>query len=253
MSTSLPFIQLNDTTTWPTELFDYVNPLIPRIGRERELELAKNLEGKSWLQSIPDSKYLEAQKQLATMLRSYAVRAYHCTRLLDPEINLQSGLEPLRLATLSARIHHVADALPVPDSSFVIEEEIAQFAHSSDFLSQQGLLWFYLSEEQTQHPDSQDLLDFYGGRSLRAVLVEQRFRFYPLLKRMGTPAVLACRIRLADATESQVEELAKLMLDYIVDAATGLNPKPIAGELSIRKGVTPEDILGIKGQLQLEV
>lgn len=63
-------ILLEDITTWPQEILDYISPNMVRISQERELELANNLQGKSWLSNIPDSMYVRAQKELAGMLRS---------------------------------------------------------------------------------------------------------------------------------------------------------------------------------------
>ncbi|MDO6389496.1 hypothetical protein Q4E40_05120 [Pontibacter sp. BT731] len=239
-------ILLEDITTWPQEILDYISPNIIRISQERELELANNLQGKSWLSNIPDSMYVKAQKELAGMLRSYAIKAYHCTRLLSPAKALQTGLLPLNLKILKTGLKNMSALLASPDDRVEAELELIHFVKSDAFKNQQGLVWLYLTEAQAEQYDCQDLMEFYGGRALRAALYEKRFKYYPLLKRLGTPALIACRVQIADATDSQVEALAKLMLDYLLDDANGYDVRPATGELSVNTAVPAANILELK-------
>ncbi|GGG17669.1 hypothetical protein [Pontibacter amylolyticus] len=250
MNNDSTLIILEDISTWPQEILDYVSPNLARISQERELELAKNLQGKSWLSNIPDSIYVRAQKQLAIMLRSYAIKAYHCTRLISPEKALQKGLLPLSLKTLAKGLKNMSTLLASPEDSVEAELELIHFVKGEDFKNQQGLVWLYLTEAQTQQYDCQDLQEFYGGRSLRAALANKRYKYYPLLKRLGAPAVIACRVQIADATDSQVEALAKLMLDHMLDDANGYPARPLMGELSVNTAVPAAHIIEIQEQLQ---
>jgi hypothetical protein len=251
MSKKKPMIKLEDRSTWPQEIFDCITPNIYRISTERELEQAKNLAGKSWLAAIPDSRYMITRQQLAVLLRGYSIKAYHCTRLLDPEKILQTGLVPLSQQNMTAGLSDALSDFIAPADRLKMEEEVQSYMKSGAFESQQGLLWFYLTEEQTQQYDCQDLLEYYGGRTIRAALQKKRYKFYPLLKRIGTPAVIPCRVQIADGTESQVEELARLILDHILDEAEDRATRPVMGELSINKPVLPKDILETVAQLHL--
>lgn len=250
MNNDSTLINLEDLATWPQEILDYVNPNIARISQERELELAKNLEGKSWLSAIPDSIYLQAQQQLAGILRHYSIKSYHCTRLVSPEKVLQKGLQPLSLKTLKAGLKNMSMILPSSAESIEAELELINYIKSSAFESQQGMVWVYLTEKQTQQYDCQDLLEFYGGRALRAALHNKRYKFYPILKRLGAPTVIACRVPIADATDCQVAELAKQMLDYLLDDAKGYATRPVMGELSINSAIPAANIIEIQEQLQ---
>ncbi|PVY43830.1 hypothetical protein [Pontibacter virosus] len=250
MSNNATLIILEDKTTWPQDIIDYVAPNIARIGQERELELTKNLEGKSWLSAIPDSLYVQAQKQLAIMLRSYAIKSYHCTRLLTPEKIYKTGLLLLGKKTLTAGLSNLATFLEMPEDRIEAEEELKDFVRSDAFKNRQGFVWVYLTEAETEQYDCQDLVDFYGGRALRAALVRKRYKFYPPLKRLGIPVVITCRVQIADATDSQVAELAKFMLDQMLDEANGYDVRPIRGELSIQTAIPAENILEVREQLQ---
>lgn len=251
MSKKKPMIILEDRSTWPQEIFDCITPNIYRISTERELEQVKNLEGKSWLAAIPDSRYIITQQQLAKLLRGYSIKGYHCTRLLDPDKTIQTGLEPLSQENMISGLSDALSDLIAPADKLKMEEEVQHYIKSGDFENHKGLLWFYLTEAQTQQYDCQDLLDFYGGRTVRAALQKKRYKFYPLLKRIGIPVVIPCRIQIADATESQVEELARLILDHILDESEDRATRPLTGELSINKPVLPKDILETVGELQL--
>ena len=248
MNNDSTLIILEDIATWPQEILDYVSPNMARISQERELELANNLEGRSWLSNIANSVYVQAQEQLAIMLRSYSIKSYHCTRLLSPDKVLQKGLLPLNLKTLTAGLKNMSAILPSSGDSIEAELELIHFVKSEAFKSQQGLVWVYLTEMQTQQYDSQDLLEYYGGRTLRAALHNKRYKFYPLLKRLGAPTVIACRVQIADATASQVEALAKLMLDHMLDNANGSATRPIMGELSINTAVPATSIIEVQEQ-----
>ncbi|MBX0334775.1 hypothetical protein K3G39_16155 [Pontibacter sp. HSC-14F20] len=243
-------IILEDIATWPQDIIDYITPDIFRIGQERELELTKNLEGKSWLSAIPDSMYVQTQKQLAIMLRSYSIKAYHCTRLINPEKVLKTGLLPLSRQMLAKGLSNVAPILVSTEDSFEAEEELRDFVRSDAFKNQQGLVWVYLTEMQTQQYDCQDLSEYYGGRTLRAALFNKRYKFHPLLKRLGVPVVIACRVQIADAPAGQVEELAKLMLDHLLNDAAGYSARPIMGELSVNTAIPATNIFEVKEQLQ---
>ena len=250
MNNDSTLILLEDITTWPQEIIDYVRPNIAQISQERELELAKNLEGKSWLSNIPDSIYIQTRRQLAIMLRNYSIKSYHCTRLVSPQKVLQKGLQPLSLKTLKAGLKNMSTSFASSAESIEAELELIHYLKGEAFKKQQGLVWVYLSEMQTQQFESQDLLEFYGGRALRAALHNKRYKFYPVLKRLGAPAVVACRVPIADATDSQIEDLAKQMLDYLLDDANGYAPRPITGELSISTEIPAGNIIEVQEQLE---
>ncbi|WP_143741245.1 hypothetical protein [Pontibacter ramchanderi] len=243
-------IILEDKSTWPQEVMDFVAPDMARISQERELELAKNLEGKSWLSTIPDSIYVQTQQHLATILRRYSIKAYHATKLPMPEIVLRTGLLPLSDQTLATALSEVVAALPSSDSGKEAQKELNQFVRSEAFENQRGLVWVYLTELQTQQYDSQDLLEFYGGRALRAALANKRYKYFPLLKRLGVPVLITCSVRIADAAEAQVYDLAKLMLDNLLDAANGLAPRSIAAELAISAPVPATAVFEVNELLQ---
>lgn len=239
------FIVLEDRTTWPQAFENLILPDVIQISKERAVERSHQLEGKSWLATVATSKYVTVKQEMALLLERYAVKAYHCTRLIHAEKVLREGLFPLKDTTFVKRMQ----AALKTDASFSVsaqEEAAAELSHyvqSDEFLRNQGKLWFYLSEVQTEEFDCHDLFEYYGGRVARAALANQRFRYYPMLKKIGTPVLITARVNLADAAPEQLEGLAEQLVDYILDEEENRPVQPVRAELSIQKPLHPENII----------
>jgi hypothetical protein len=245
MSMAKEKIVLDDRNTWPQAFENLILPDAIQISKERAVERSHQLEGKSWLSTVATSKYISVKQEMALLLERYTVKAYHCTRLLNTEKILRKGLFPLKDTTF---VETMQEALKTdgstPDSA---QEEAAielnNYIQRDEFLNNQGKLWFYLSEVQTEEFACHDLFEYYGGRVARAALANKRFRYYPLLKKIGTPALISARVSLADGTAEQLEGLAEQLVDYILDEEENRPVQPIRAELSISKPLHPEDII----------
>ena len=240
-------ILLEDEGTWPKEIYGLVAPNAAQIHQELELERRQSMAGKSWLSTIGESKYKETRARLGFFLRQHTVRAYHCARVLDTERVLREGLSPLDMETMVCRVYAALEASLGPADALRAKALLQDYAARADNTGSPHLLWFYLTEGQTTDDACRALLEYYGGEAARNALHGQRFRYYPLLRRVGAPAIFECRVQLADGSDEQVESLAGQVLRRIINRETGNPAEPIRAELSIRKPVLPGDITALNG------
>jgi hypothetical protein len=188
-------IQLEDEGTWPREIHGLVAPNAAQIHQELELERRQSVAGKSWLSTIGESKYRETTERLGLLLRQHTVRAYHCTRVLDTETVLREGLSPLDMDTMAARVYAALEPSLGPAGALKAKAMLLDYAASADDMGCRHWLWFYLTEEQTTCDSSRPLWEYFGGEVTRSALQGQRFRYYPLLKGIGAPALLSAGSR----------------------------------------------------------
>lgn len=221
-------IDLDSADTWPPAL----SALVRDTARAR----------KGTVSSASDL-HLSDGPEFRAALGGAPVRAYHCTRLLDQELEQikTQGLRRLSPALLSARID-------MAQRVGAIDADEAQQLHRSHWLNnprqraiREGLLCFFIGRSLlTDYEFSVDhLLSKWGGEALCFPL-EGR----PSEKRLqgiGTPSVIVANVDVTTAPETRL--LATFLLNVFVGRSLRL--RGCSATINLRDDVAPSSIVEV--------
>ncbi len=135
-------------------------------------------------------------------LRAYALRGWHCTRLMDHEIAAieRDGLVPQTAESLRQRVHAAVEQGCLPRS---IAHAILS-RHLADEPWRTGTLWFTFTPPASTHALVYRLFRFWGGESAYGPL-EETGEAEPL-QTIGTPCVVEASVPLAWLTSYYLAE-----------------------------------------------
>jgi hypothetical protein len=226
-ASQLPVVDVGDRTTWPADVIEWV------------AEMAEPLRDTT--EYISDLQiYGDEQDQLLALLGGTQLRAYHCTRLLQHEVDRirTEGLRALDNELVTTRID---DAL----ASGHLSVEQAKMLHANTVFARrehryrQGAICAVLCRADLDHGawGLWRLLGTWGGEGIYAELGEGEAR--ESLTTIGTPMIVVFRFTprtRAQARDLYAPDLAKLFVGVHLEL-----PEP-GGEVHFRSSVPAGDI-----------
>ncbi|WP_137761193.1 hypothetical protein [Pontibacter sp. SGAir0037] len=239
-------IVLEDMETWPIEAFAPVLQYADQIRTEKELQRCYTLEGKSWLAGMDCSRYDALLETLPERLKEHSIKVYHCTRVTDPKAVWNTGLCPAEIEEAKARVISALSQYLGPGEEQEIERLYDLSARRGASMERGRPLCFYTTFEQTTRYDCRTYFDYFGGSLAREALEAKRYKYYPLLRKVGIPCLVACRVKLTDGEVNQIRGLTDYMTDRLVfQGSTGL-PYTARMEVAIHTPVLAQDILDVQ-------
>ncbi|MBZ5666796.1 MAG: hypothetical protein LAO30_19600 [Acidobacteriia bacterium] len=188
-------MELNDETTWPTAVVEY-------LGQHYDLLLAwemlpeQGAQARDIVQALRmAAEYDQALTGLRPILNSATLHGYHCTRLTDAEIAhvTAEGMQLPNRAMLCRRIN-------VLERNGLIEPALAEQLkqkNQADELNRASMIWFcFYPPHLAGEYGIESLLRLWGGEALynshdRDALIG------PILRRIGTPCLIEADVPIA--------------------------------------------------------
>jgi len=239
-------IDLSDTSTWPPKVLELLASTARETRREKSTELAAHLDGSHRHRSLTCSVYKQTRETLEALLLDFEIRAFHCTRLLDPESVKRNGLEILSPVTAKLRL---LDSLR---QAGVAENLLASAAQAFDncentgeFEHRQGMLWFALNKEMIDGSGCADLLQHFGGEIARHALDSLADKLFPVLASIGIPCVVEARLPIRDAQPHHLTALADEFIRLSWGRFLGERQDARDCDMMIRRPIEPDRILKV--------
>ncbi len=144
---------LDDKSTWPPELSDFL--------KENREEIYEKVCHNRLHDLVWDSIYTRLNK----VMKSYFLKAYHCTRLTDREISFIKN-EGMKLQNLDSLVGRVDELL----KENLVTENVAerlQTKNQSNHEHRAKKLWFcFLKPKEAGENGIERFLRFWGGEAL---------------------------------------------------------------------------------------
>lgn len=209
----------------------------------REKLIASRRWSEPWFNESPGraGNYDQLHEFLTPEVRRYALRGWHCTRLLDAEVQdiLKDGLQVLSEDLLIKRI----DAAQAAGD---LANEVAarlRVGHQAGHWSRKGQLWFGFSSELPDEQAVSPLLRSWGGEAMYWAHTNDG-QIAPVLQNLGRPTVIDAWVPISSLRAVQV------LVDWVcqVDLNTaGLleRPEVVNYEAYSTEPVPAENIIAI--------
>jgi hypothetical protein len=239
-----PMIDLSDHNTWPPGILELLACNSIDTRREKAAELEAHLAHR--LNPPPCIIFRRTQDCLESMLRGLEVRAFHCTRLLNPQAIKQNGLEVLSPNVAKARTLDALRQFGVQDNLLRTATLAFDECHNrGDCQYREGLLCFVLTKRSMDDNGCADFFRYFGGEIARHALHDLARELFPVLESIGVPTVVEARLPIVDAQDYQISRMAEELIRF--GECKFLDEKHYAMncEIRIRYTVPPERILAV--------
>ncbi len=88
-------LDLENERTWPNELITILKTRAITLKIERDAELQAADDGSRWFNPPKTPVTNQTIEEISRLIKSLKIRAYHCTRMLEPEKVFTTGLRIL--------------------------------------------------------------------------------------------------------------------------------------------------------------
>lgn len=204
---------LNDETTWPPSIVEYLEShrdLFAEWERRRCDSARATKPDIGSLEVVRErvAEYERASADLRSILGSYELRGYHCTRLTDAEIDhiKNNGMQLPDLAMLCRRIDALQNAqLMEPHIADRLRKE-----NQADDRNRAGI-WFCFFQPHLDPSGIQRFFRSWGGEALYN-LHESDPLTGPVLRTIGTPCVIEADVPIASLGMGLEDKVARQFL-----------------------------------------
>jgi len=239
-------IDLSDETTWPNDIQRVLEDSSENTNREKQTELRAHKDG-SYIFNPPKTPILDKTKyEIERIIKGLEIRAFHCTRLQALETVRREGLSILDRKMAKER---VLSALAEAGVSAPLMQQASDafddFEQSGQYRNREGMLWFVLTKEMTDDHGCEELLRYFGGEATRRALWHLREKLYPVLETIGTPAVVECRVPIADSASFQISNMTEEFIRYGHRKYLDKQNHPMHCEMFVPYSVSPDHVLDV--------
>jgi hypothetical protein len=238
-------IDLSDHNTWPPEILEVLERNSAVTRREKEAELQARVAHRA--NPPPCRVFRRTQDCLEAILKGSEIRAFHCTRLLNPQAIRQNGLEVLSPDVAKARTLDALRQCGIQDS--LLRKASLGFdecQNRGDCQHRQGLLCFVLSRRATDDDGCADFFRYFGGEIARHALDDLRGELFPALESIGIPTVIEAKLPIVDAQDHQISWIAQELIRFGENKfLDGKQYAMMNCEIRIQYSVPPERILDV--------
>lgn len=237
-------IDLSDVTTWPVGILELLAHNSADTRREKAAELEAHLAHR--LEPPPCTVLRRTQHRLETILKELEIRAFHCSRLLNPQAIRQNGLEVLSPDVAKARTLDVLRQFGVHDS-LLTKASLAfdECQKRGDCQHREGFLCFVLTRKSVDGSGCADFFRYFGGEIARHALDGLRHELFPILASIGIPTAVEVRLPIVDAQDHQVSAIAEELIRFGEHRFLDQKDYAMNCEIRIRYAVPPDRILDV--------
>lgn len=177
------------------------------------------------------------KSELKELLKDKDFKSYHSTRIINEDEILKSGLRYLRIEEQKSK---VTETLTTYLSKKEMQLLTECFNSTNISLGQrEGQIWF-LPDLRMAESECGILREFYGGEAISRMLYDHKILFDPILKKIGTPMIIECKIKINDLDGFHFDNLTDRIIDEIVGVHAFIN-----WEFYLEKDIPQRDILNI--------
>jgi hypothetical protein len=219
-------VDLDDPDTWPSDVIDWAQRWVSKLAG-------------TTIYTADLVVPLERENEFRALLAGTTLRAYHCTRLLDHEVELirQQGLRQLSAELVRERIDAAYEQGALTETERVGFHESHVFARGHQ-AHREGQVCLVLGRQILEEVHGvSPLLSTWGGEGIYMAAPELRTR----LEQLGRPAIVVTQIDLSSdhRTHLTFPSLSKLFVGAVLDT------EGRGADVFYRAAVPPEDVLEI--------
>ena len=171
------------------------------------------------------------------------VRAYHCTRLLDPSRVRSEGLRILDVDTHTrVTLATIRDQVPV-DARMGFDQLLARGMPKDERGGREGVVWFCMSPYLVMQHGTEDFFRFLGGEAI----YRQFERGHPCLaalEDLGEPTVVEVAIPARDFATFREFPFARDIMSHAL-AARGGAAAVDSLDAPLRRSVRPDEVVRV--------
>jgi len=228
-------LRLDQPDGLPSELIDRVASL-PRD--------VLDLEYMDHVLQHPTARQLAAD--IEVVVRASDVRAYHCTRLLNPSRVRSEGLRILDVVTHThVTLAAIRDHVSV-EARMGFDQLLAQEMPEDERRGREGVVWFCMSPYLVMQGGTEDFFRFLGGEAIYRQF-ERRHPCLTALAELGVPAIVEVVIPAREFVTFREFPFARDIMSHALAARGGAAAlDPLEARLS--RSVRPEEVVRVYGK-----
>lgn len=247
-------VDLDDFTTWPSDIVPLVQDALTDLIAEREAMRAFDLSSDRWFKPSPPQPATDRiAEHVAEAMAGQHIRVFHATRLLDAQQVLRQGLKRLSIAERIAAIENLTARGPLAPFSASLQR-LLNDADLRDYRSREGQVWF-TPLRRNLHDDGCDVFfDHWGGEFVERLLCHSDAGLRKAIQNIGTPLVVMASIPAFGCCQGCGDlQLIPTMVDLAIEAE-GMARYAVSGwDVMLKQDVPPEWIVGVFDRDALEV
>ena len=242
----MKIIDLDDESTWSEELLIILKNRAFQLKSERDAELKADADGSRWFNPLKTPITDQTIEEIIHIITSFEIRAYHCTRLLEPKKVLTTGLK-----MLTPKFHKeiLAEAMELAKctnaETKLVFELLEDFQRKGYYKNREGMIWFVLSKKMAKYSDCAVFFQQVGGEVTERALGVTGSSVLSKLSFVGKPVLVECILPIKNAAHFQIDNLAKTFIQYGIKRFAEKSNFIFYCEMFVKYGVSKEAIQSI--------
>jgi len=248
-------IDIEDPRTWPDTLVKVMsenkNLFVAYHSEEKRLDKLGREDFMLRIRRPPNlhkDQYNKVIETIVGILEKENIVGYHCTRLLDHEINniKNVGMRMLTRELVTERLQSALDLglLSTEQHSYISNSEILNDSLDDKMGKRTDYIWFNPNLSTLREGDG--VFRFFQSWGGEAVYNghEEDTKISPGLRSIGNPCIVKCSIPIADIDEDAVYLSRRFVSQFILDEIP--YPHPTAGfDMGIQRNLQPSEVVDI--------
>ena len=202
-------IDLDNESTWPEELLAMLKNRALQLKNERDADL--KFAATRWFNPIETPITDQTIEEIIYIITSLEIRAYHCTRLLEPKKILTTGLRALTPEMHKEILTEAIEVAKCTDIEIKLVFELLEvFQEKNYYENREGMIWFILSKKMARYRDCEVFFQQIGGEVTERALSGRGDAILSKLSSVGIPVLIECVLPIKNAAHFQIDNLASL-------------------------------------------
>lgn len=238
-------IELDNTRTWPNEIWDILKENLETINNELKYEFYAYSKGLQWHKSIVTPEYDKAKSKIIEIISRLEIKAYHCTKLTSWEGIYKEGLKTLNYDFHVIKVLEEMKKLEINDDIlYRVKESFNRFEREGKYGKRENMLWFVLSRDLTDCRGCEYFFKYFGGEVTRRALEQIESELLPILSNIGIPSVVEFKVKVVELSY-KIDYIAERIIKYVINRYIKKVKFSFNCEAYVYRNIDPEDIISI--------